>query len=361
MYPLFRRMLFQLDPEAAHGLTLHSIGLAGRLAPTRWLLEGMFTTPEKPVEVLGLRFRNAVGLAAGYDKDGIAVPGLATLGFGHLEIGTVTPRPQEGNPKPRIFRLVEDDAVINRMGFPGSGMEAARRELTRVRQQQGGRSGTGPERTGTGPERTGTGNDIVIGVNLGKNKDTPLEAAAGDYLALLRTFIPLADYLAINISSPNTVGLRRLQGREMLEELLGAIAVERNLVNRERGLWKPVLVKLAPDLSDDELEDALGVILDKGMDGVIATNTTLARQGLRSTLQGENGGLSGKPLGGRSKEILIKVVKFLDGKLPVISVGGIMNPQDAKRRLEMGAALVQVYTGLIYSGPGLVKEMVNRL
>ena len=173
--------------------------------------------------------------------------------------------------------------------------------------------------------------------------------------------MPLADYLAINISSPNTVGLRRLQGREMLEELLGAIAVERNQVKRESGLWKPVLVKLAPDLSEDELEDALGVILDKGMDGVIATNTTLGRQGLRSTLQGESGGLSGKPLGGRSEEILKKVVKFLDGKLPVISVGGIMNPQDAKRRLEMGAALVQVYTGLIYSGPGLVKEMVSRL
>jgi dihydroorotate dehydrogenase len=239
--------------------------------------------------------------------------------------------------------LVQDEAVINRMGFPGNGMEAARRELLRVRQRQG------------------TSNNIIIGVNLGKNKDTPLEEAAGDYLALLRTFMPLADYLAINISSPNTVGLRRLQGREMLEGLLGAIAVERRTLRQASGLWKPVLVKLAPDLSGEELQDALGVIQDKGMDGVIATNTTLARQGLRNKQQGESGGLSGNPLRGRSEEILQKVVAFLDGKLPVISVGGIMNPQDGKRRLDMGAALVQVYTGLIYSGPGLVKEIVKYL
>ncbi len=334
MYRLFRFLLFRLDPETAHGLTLHLVRLAGIFPLSRWLLEAIFSVPERPVQAFGLTFKNPVGLAAGYDKDAVAVRGLAALGFGHIEVGTVTPRPQPGNPRPRIFRLVPDEAVINRMGFPGKGASYVAGQLSSLVRRS---------------------SSVVIGVNLGKNKDTPLESAAEDYLALMRTFAPLADYLAINISSPNTVGLRRLQGREMLEGLLQAIRAERQTSNVKR----PILVKLAPDLSEDELEDALGVILDTGMDGVIATNTTLEREGLQSTYRGESGGLSGRPLTVRSEAVLAKVVKRLDGRIPVISVGGIMSPEDAKRRLDMGAALVQVYTGLVYAGPGLVKQIVR--
>jgi dihydroorotate dehydrogenase len=334
MYRFFRPLLFQLDPEAAHGLTLNLVRLAGLFPPARWLLEAMYAVPDKPVEVFGLRFKNPVGLAAGYDKDAVAVRGLAALGFGHLELGTVTPRPQPGNPKPRVFRLVEDRAVINRMGFPGDGMEVVSRRLSTVRHRP---------------------RSAVLGLNLGKNKDTPLEDAASDYVSLLKTFSPLADYLAINVSSPNTVGLRRLQGREMLEGLLNQIAVTRQTSQVKR----PILVKLAPDLSDEELDDALGAILAAGMDGVIATNTTLGRDGLRSARASEAGGLSGEPLRGRSEAVLARVVQRLDGRLPVVSVGGIMSPGDAQRRLAMGAALVQVYTGLIYAGPGLVKRIVG--
>jgi dihydroorotate dehydrogenase len=307
----------------------------------------MFAVPEKPVEVFGLKFKNPVGLAAGYDKDGVAVRGLATLGFGHLEIGTVTPLPQPGNPKPRVFRLVEDQAVINRMGFPGQGAEFAAVHLKKALRAR---------RTGG---TTGTSNLPIIGVNLGKNKDTPLEEAAKDYVALVKSFSALADYLAINISSPNTAGLRRLQGRELLENLLEAIAEERRTNKSKHGGRIPILVKLAPDLSEEELDDALDVILRNEMDGVIATNTTLGRAGLHSRHQDESGGLSGGPLRVRSEAVLAQVLKRLDGQLPVISVGGIMGPEDAKRRLDMGAALVQVYTGLVYAGPGLVQKIIR--
>jgi len=200
-----------------------------------------------------------------------------------------------------------------------------------------------------------------VGVNLGKNKDTPLENAASDYISLMRQFTPLADYLAINVSSPNTVGLRHLQGREMLEGLLGAIAKEREIIAAGRGGRAPILVKLAPDLSEEELDDAIEVILRTGMDGVIATNTSLGRAGLRSNRREETGGLSGEPLRVRSEAVLRSVVKKLDGRLPVISVGGIMRPEDARARLDAGAALVQVYTGLVYAGPGLVKQIVQKL
>jgi dihydroorotate dehydrogenase len=338
MYPLFRPLLFKLDPETVHHLTLQLVRLAGILPPARWLMQAMFSAPEKPLEVFGLKFKNPVGLAAGYDKDGVAMRGLAALGFSHLEIGTVTPRPQPGNPKPRIFRLVEDQAVINRMGFPGEGASKVEQRLLSSLHR---------------PRST------VIGLNLGKNKDTPLEEAANDYVLLIRTFSALADYLAINISSPNTVGLRRLQGRDMLENLLGALAKERQMIALGGGGYAPILVKLAPDLSDDELDDAINVILHTGMDGVIATNTTLGREGLRSRYQSETGGLSGGPLRLRSEAVLRQVLKRLDGRIPVVSAGGIMSPEDARRRLDMGAALVQVYTGLVYAGPGLVQKILR--
>lgn len=330
-----RPLLFKLDPETAHALTLYALRITGALSPLTRAIAKTFAAPDKPVEAFGLKFKNPVGLAAGYDKDGVAVRGLAALGFGHIEVGTVTPRPQAGNPRPRVFRLVEDEAVINRMGFPGAGAEVVAKNVQTFKRS-----------------------NVIMGLNLGKNKDTPLEAAAEDYITLMRRFMGLADYLAINVSSPNTVGLRRLQGREMLEGLLGAIARERETIALGRGGHKPLLVKLAPDLTDEELDDALDVILRTGMDGVIATNTTLGREGLRSARQGETGGLSGRPLTVRSEAVLARVLKRLEGRLPVISVGGIMSPEDAKRRLEMGAALVQVYTGLVYAGPGLVKKII---
>ncbi len=334
MYPAFRSLLFRLEPETAHHLTLQLLRLGG-LPPFASILRALFVAPEKPVQVCGLKLRNPVGLAAGYDKDGVALAGLAALGFGHIEIGTVTPRPQPGNPTPRVFRLVEDEGVINRMGFPGQGMEF-------VRKQVSGGQGAGK---------------AVLGVNLGKNKDTPLEDAAQDYITLLRVFTPLADYLAINISSPNTAGLRRLQGREMLAGLLGAVQRQRLAPNRH----VPVLVKIAPDLNEEELDDAVGVILDTGMDGIIATNTTLSRDGLKSRHRGESGGLSGKPLTGRSEAVLTGALRRVGGRVPIISAGGIMTPDDAKRRLDMGAALVQLYTGLVYAGPGLVKAIVRKI
>jgi dihydroorotate dehydrogenase len=337
MYRFLRPALFKLDPESAHQLTLQLVRLAG-YPPFNGILRAIYAAPDKPVEAFGLTFKNPIGLAAGYDKDGIAIRGLATLGFGHLEIGTVTPRPQPGNPKPRVFRLVQDEAVINRMGFPGKGADFVVRQLNRKRPK-----------------------GLILGVNLGKNKDTPLESSAEDYITLMRAFTPLADYLAINISSPNTVGLRRLQGREMLEQLLGEIAKEREQIMLGHGGHRPILVKIAPDLTEEELNDAIGVIVDIGMNGIIATNTTLAREGLRSALRSESGGLSGRPLTGLSDSVLKKVVAQVNGRVPVIAVGGIMNPDDASRKLDLGAALVQVYTGLVYAGPGLVRATIKNL
>ena len=359
MYPLIRPLLFKLKPETAHHLTLQLIRLAGHIPYSRWLLEALFMPPEKPVQAFGLTFKNPVGLAAGYDKDGIAVRGLTTLGFGHLEIGTVTPRPQPGNPKPRVFRLVEDEAVINRMGFPNRGSEYMQGqlnpELTKGAMEWLINIPTRRKRFALPPRET------ILGVNLGKNKDTPNEEAVFDYLSLLQSFAPLADYLAINVSSPNTAGLRNLQGRAALEALLGHLNAQRRLEQDSLKKRVPLLVKLAPDLSPAELDEALEAILATGMDGVIVTNTTLGRAGLRSSHQGETGGLSGKPLTGLADAVLSQTVKKVEGKIPVIGVGGIMSPEDAQRKLDLGATLVQVYTGLIYAGPGLVKEIVKKL
>jgi len=356
MYSFFRSLLFRLDPETAHALTLYALRTTQYFSPALWMLERAYTAPPKPVSAFGLTFKNPVGLAAGYDKDGIAVRGLSALGFGHIEVGTVTPRPQPGNPKPRVFRLVEDEAVINRMGFPGKGAQYVEMSLRASISERGNLPFNGnSQNNGRLLRGFAPRNDIVLGVNLGKNKYTPLEEASSDYISLMQTFAPFADYLTINVSSPNTVGLRRLQGREMLENLLGEIAAER----LKSQVSSPILVKLAPDLTDGELEDALRVILDTGMDGVIATNTTLAREGLRSRHRDETGGLSGSPLRVRSEAMLEKIVQRVDGRIPIVSVGGIMSPEDAKRRLDMGATLIQIYTGLIYRGPGLVRAIIN--
>jgi len=352
MYRLLRPLLFRLDPETAHLLTLYALRGTQTIPPALWLLEMIYKAPSKPVTAFGLAFKNPVGLAAGYDKDALAVRGLGALGFGHIEVGTVTPMPQGGNPKPRLFRLPEDEALISRMGFPGRGSAFVRKQLKPSR-----KISPFEFALGRGPRRS----DVILGVNLGKNKSTPNEEAVLDYLSLLQDFAPHADYLAINVSSPNTPGLRALQGRAALESLLIQLDAQRKLEEAKLDKKLPLLVKLAPDLSEKELDDALGAILQTHMDGVIAANTTLAREGLRSARAGESGGLSGSPLGVRSEAVLRQVVKTVDGKIPVVSAGGIMSPADAQRRLDMGAALAQVYTGLVYRGPGLVKRIVRGL
>ncbi len=361
MYPFFRSLLFRLDPEQAHALTLSALRITHYISPAHWILEKTFYAPPKPVEAFGLTFKNPVGLAAGYDKDGLTIRGLAALGFGHIEIGTVTPRPQSGNPKPRVFRLVEDEAVINRMGFPSRGSEFLQHKLNPPRtgmiERIYGLQPRNKKRNITSSYKGGA----ILGINLGKNKETPNEEAVFDYLALLENFAPHADYLTINISSPNTVGLRQLQERDALEALLTQLHTQRQLEEKRLEKKLPLLVKLAPDLSASELDEAVDVILRTHMDGFIATNTTLAREGLRSSYRNESGGLSGSPLRVQSEAVLHQIVKRVNNKIPIVSVGGIMNPDDAKRRLDNGAALVQVYTGLIYRGPGFVKEIMRAL
>ncbi len=364
MYPFFQRYLFKLEPEQAHGLTLTALRMAGAFAPARWILQAAYAAPSKPVHAFGLSFPNPVGLAAGYDKDGTAVRGLAALGFGHIEIGTVTPLAQPGNPKPRLFRLVEDEAIINRMGFPSRGSEFLQTRLNpRIRGDWVERVlgfSTRSRKRSNEPLPRPSGR-AILGVNIGRNKSTPNEQAVLDYLELLQNFSPYADYLAINVSSPNTEGLRDLQAGKALEALLTQLHAQRLL---EQGRIKhrlPLLVKLAPDLSSSELDEAVDVILSTHMDGIIVTNTTLAREGLRSPYRVEGGGLSGRPLAGRSEAVLQDVVRRVNGAVPIVSVGGIMSPEDAKRRLGMGAALVQVYTGLLYCGPGLVRDIVRVL
>jgi dihydroorotate dehydrogenase len=337
-YPFFRSLLFRLDPEKAHGLTLALLRLVGVLPPLQAVLRRGFAAPQIPVQAFGLTFSNPIGLAAGYDKDGLGWRGLACLGFGHIEVGTVTPRPQPGNPRPRLFRLPEQRALINRMGFPGRGAQFVARRLGCARPP-----------------------GLVLGVNLGKNKDTPLESAHEDYLALMEVFAPLADYLAINISSPNTVGLRRLQARQALEALLIPLMRRRQELRGRLGRPLPVLVKLAPDLTEAELDDALDALLNAGVDGIIAANTTLSRPGISSPLAAEAGGLSGVPLGELSLAMIRRIYTQTSGRLPIIGVGGVMSAADARARLDAGAILVQVYSGLVYAGPGLVLSILHDL
>ena len=358
MYPFFRSLLFRLDPETAHQLTLHTIRFAGNIPLSRWFLTQVYKAPAKPVQAFGLTFKNPIGLAAGYDKNALAIRGLSTLGFGHLEVGTVTPKPQPGNPRPRIFRLPEDEAVINRLGFPSLGSEFVQKQLD-PSLRNGVVEKLSP-RFQKNTQKTIQKRDVILGVNLGKNKDTPNEEAVLDYLELLQCFAPYADYLAINVSSPNTMGLRQLQGRAALKGLLAQLHTQRQFEEKNLNKRLPLLVKLAPDLSEKELDEAVDVILGAHMDGVIVTNTTLAREGLCSARREESGGLSGSPLRWRSELVLCQVVKRVDGRVPIVSVGGIMNPEDANRRLELGATLIQIYTGLMYTGPGMVKKILKQ-
>lgn len=328
MYRIIRPALFGLDPERAHQATLRLLQLVGAFPPLGLLVRQALRAPETtPVDLFGLRFPNHLGLAAGYDKDALAWRGLANLGFGHIEIGTVTLKPQPGNPRPRIFRLVKDEALINRLGFPSRGAEFVARRLA-------------------GPRPKG----LVLGVNLGINRETHLEHAADEYARLMEIFAPIADYLVINVSSPNTPGLRQLQLREHLDGLLTQLVEKKT---------KPLLVKLSPDLSEAELEQAVGLLIDKKIDGVIATNTTISRAGLKSSNASQAGGLSGKPLSVSSLKSVKRIQKLTRGALPIIAAGGIVSRDDAKASLDAGASLVQVFTGLIYRGPGLVAEILQ--
>jgi dihydroorotate dehydrogenase len=336
IYPAVRSFFFKLDPEQAHALSLSMIRIAGALPPARALLRRIFAVSAHPVEAFNLKFSNPIGLAAGYDKDGLGWRGLVLLGFGHIEVGTVTLQPQPGNPQPRLFRLISDKALINRMGFPGKGAAFVAQQLK-------------------GPRPAG----LVLGVNIGKNKSTPLEEAARDYLSLFELFAPLADYLAINVSSPNTEGLRRLQARQGLDQLLQALAEQRRQQEAVLQRSPPLLVKLAPDLTDSELDDALDVILANGMDGVIATNTTLNRESLSSPHAQQTGGLSGVPLHNLSVQMVRNISLRTEGRLPIIGVGGVNDASGARRMLDAGAQLVQVYTGMVYQGPALVKQIVR--
>lgn len=352
MYKLLRPLLFQLNSESAHAITIRALGLAGDFSLTNLMLRQIYKTKSKPVEVFGLTFKNPIGVAAGYDKNGIAIAGLSTLGFGHVEIGTVTPLAQAGNPKPRVFRLPEDEAVINRLGFPSLGAAYVSKRL-KPQEKISPISKLFVSRW--------RNSNIILGINLGKNKSTPNEEAVLDYLSLMQVLSTYADYLTINISSPNTVGLRDLQGRDALQSLLKQIHEQRKIEEKTLEKKIPVLVKLAPDLTETELNDALDVIIDSKMDGVIVTNTTLERAGLKSNYQTESGGLSGKPLSAKSEAVLHQTVKRINGKIPVVSVGGIMNADDAKRRLNAGATLLQMYTGLVYAGPNLVKNILKEI
>jgi dihydroorotate dehydrogenase len=334
--------LGRLDAERVHEWTLDALALAQRNEVGRAVLQRIAgELPRKPVSVFGLTFPNALGVAAGFDKDVRVAAGLGLLGFGHVEVGTLTPRPQVGNPRPRVFRLREDGAVINRMGFPNGGVVAAVPRLKALRDM---------------------GHEYVLGVSLGKQKETPLADAVEDYLVVMEHVYRYCDYLAVNVSSPNTPGLRELQGGRYLGHLLKTlVGVGRKLAEEYGVGLRPLLLKIAPDLSWKELDEILEAALEAGVDGIIATNTTIARSGLRSDRREESGGLSGRPLQFRSNEVIKYITKNSGGKLPVIGVGGVFNTADLRAKLAAGAVLVQVYTGLVYEGPGMAGRVLRGL
>lgn len=334
---------FRQDPEHAHEFAVRALARLGRVRPLCALMEQwaqLDPAAHRPIECFGLKFPNAVGLAAGFDKNGEAWPAAAALGFGHVEIGTVTLHAQPGNPKPRLFRFPSEEAVINRMGFNNEGAAALAERLMR--------------QLGPGQRR------IPLGVNLGKTKVTPLEQATEDYLGSFRLLAAHSDYVAINVSSPNTPGLRELQDAAWLKPLLAALVAEnktRVLAGKPR---RPLLLKIAPDLSFPQIDAALEVIADLGLDGIIATNTTLARPGFFATVN-EAGGLSGKPLRRRATEVINYIARATRGKLPIIGVGGIYDEETAAEKMDAGATLVQIYTGMIYRGPFFARDLARSL
>ena len=338
-YALARPFLFGLDPEAAHELTLGSIArLQNTPAQCLWSQARV----DDPVTVAGLRFPNRVGLAAGLDKNGRCIDGLGAMGFGFIEVGTVTPKAQPGNPKPRMFRLPEANALINRLGFNNDGLDTF---LANVRRARSFRAAGG-----------------ILGLNIGKNAATPIERAADDYLAGLTGVFPHADYVTVNISSPNTKNLRALQSDEALDALLGALTAHKALLEQQQARRVPMFLKIAPDLDDDQIGVIAATLQRHGVDGVIATNTTIARDAVKGLPHAEEtGGLSGAPVREASDRVVRALRQALGPAFPIIGVGGVMSGEDAKAKVAAGADLVQVYTGFIYRGPGLVPEIARAL
>ena len=328
-----------MDPETAHHMVSGGLKSFCKLWGGKRLLKSIYGYDHAKLEreVFGLKFSNPVGLAAGFDKNAEYVAEMAALGFGFIEIGTVTPRPQPGNDKPRLFRLVQDEALINRMGFNNQGVDVAATRLRHLKDR--GR--------------------FIVGGNIGKNKSTPNEDAVDDYVTCFDALFDVVDYFVVNVSSPNTPGLRALQEREPLTHILDTLQRR----NDKQGVSRPILLKIAPDLSDNQLDDIIAIVQETGIAGVIATNTTLSREGLRSSkaLTSQAGGLSGKPLTKRSTEVIRYLVERSGNAFPIIGVGGVHHPDDALEKLDAGAALVQLYTGFIYEGPGLVKRICKKI
>jgi len=339
MYSFFRFILFLFTPEKAHKISVFLIKIILRIPLFRLLLAKEVVHEKLAVNLFGLTFKNPVGLAAGFDKDAQFFNEMGALGFGFVEIGTVTPLPQEGNPKPRLFRLKSDAAIINRMGFNNEGVTAVAKRLAKRKMSD----------------------NLIIGGNIGKNKWTPNEKANDDYIKVFKELYPYVDYFAVNVSSPNTENLRALQDKEPLMKLLG----ELKRLNIELQRPKPILLKIAPDLSNDQLDDIVEIALSLPLDGIIATNTTISRQGLMTRPEVVSeigaGGLSGKPLTKRSTEVIRYLNQKLGGSIPIIGVGGIHSTEDALEKLAAGASLIQLYTGFIYEGASLIADINNEL
>lgn len=335
MYSTLRNLLFRLDPEVSHEFSLDMLGATERLK----LLELFISAPAyNPVEVMGLRFPNPVGLAAGLDKNGDYFNALGALGFGFVEIGTVTPRPQPGNPQPRLFRIPEREAIINRMGFNNKGVDHLVDQV-RKRRYQG-----------------------ILGINIGKNATTPVENAADDYLIGMRKVYAHADYITVNVSSPNTPGLRDLQFGDSLNRLLETLKKEQLTLQEAHQRYVPVAVKIAPDMDDIAIAQVATALAEQGMDGVIATNTTIGREGVEGCVNSEEaGGLSGLPVRDKSTRVIAGLHSHLGGKLPIIGVGGIFDGPSAVEKIKAGASLVQIYSGFIYRGPAVVTEAASAI
>ncbi|MDF1485244.1 quinone-dependent dihydroorotate dehydrogenase [Ramlibacter sp. H39-3-26] len=342
-YPLVRPFLFRLDPETAHELTMDLLARGAGCGPLQWAWRS--ETVDDPVQLAGLTFPNRVGLAAGLDKNARCIDALAAMGFGFVEVGTVTPRAQPGNPRPRMFRLPQAQALINRLGFNNDGLDAFVRNVRQARLR-------------SQPRR----HPMLLGLNIGKNAATPIEDATADYLACLDGVYPHADYVSINISSPNTQNLRALQGDAALDALLAAIAGQRELLAARHGKYVPIFVKIAPDIDEAQVNVIALTLRRHGMDGVIATNTTIARDAVRGLPHAdETGGLSGAPVRAASNRVIGQLRAALGGDFPIIGVGGIMAPQDAVAKIRAGADVVQIYTGLVYAGPGLPSAAARAL
>jgi len=343
MYSLIKPIFFQFDPEKVHYFVVRNLKTFNRLPGGAALSRTVWATEDKRLEreVFGLKFKNPVGLAAGFDKNAEVITEMANLGFGFVEIGTVTPLPQPGNDKPRMFRLPQDEALINRMGFNNEGVEVAAQRIKAYRNSKQNDNG------------------LIIGGNIGKNKVTPNEEAVNDYIKCFNALFDVVDYFVVNVSSPNTPNLRALQEKEPLKHILNTL----QQLNQQQAKQKPILLKIAPDLTDTQLDDIVEIVQETGIAGVIATNTTISREGLKTeaAIKNETGGLSGKPLTQRSTE----VIRYLAGKsnhsFPIIGVGGIHSPEDALEKLTAGASLIQLYTGFIYEGPGLISRINKKI